>query len=258
MNDLRAYPLQVSSWTILSETSVTKKIDKSCYLYKGTAIPHQLKQFFNIENLPKQARKNITLHYENTGYSSRIIADEFESPRCRLFWPKSFTEVLIKSFPNHHNKVVNNEVMQAIEAAAFSLIKINDSNYSVELPVASTELISLTFDEYQAELDKQVSSSLSESSSERRKRLNVSNKVPKTMTINTIAYKRNPDVIAEALIRADGICEFCGNPAPFKKAKDNTPYLEVHHIIPLSEKGYDSLDNVLALCPNCHRKKHFA
>jgi 5-methylcytosine-specific restriction endonuclease McrA len=39
--------------------------------------------------------------------------------------------------------------------------------------------------------------------------------------------------------------------------KDGAYYLEVHHIIPLSENGEDSVDNAIALCPNCHRQEHY-
>lgn len=34
------------------------------------------------------------------------------------------------------------------------------------------------------------------------------------------------------------------------------PYLESHHIIWLAAGGADSVDNTIALCPNCHRKMH--
>jgi len=71
------------------------------------------------------------------------------------------------------------------------------------------------------------------------------------------SYKRNPDVIAEVLERANGICECCKNPAPFRKAKNKEPYLEVHHIIFLAKGGKDTIANAEALCPNCHRRKHY-
>ena len=47
------------------------------------------------------------------------------------------------------------------------------------------------------------------------------------------------------------------NIVTFKRKKDNTPYLEVHHKIRLSDGGEDTIDNVVALCPNCHRKAHY-
>ena len=43
--------------------------------------------------------------------------------------------------------------------------------------------------------------------------------------------------------------------APFNDKKGR-PFLESHHIRWLSEGGADSIDNVAALCPNCHRKMH--
>lgn len=54
---------------------------------------------------------------------------------------------------------------------------------------------------------------------------------------------------------ADGFCLLCDQKAPFND-KSGKPYLESHHIQWLSEGGNDSIDNVVALCPNCHKKMH--
>ena len=55
--------------------------------------------------------------------------------------------------------------------------------------------------------------------------------------------------------RADGTCQLCNLPAPFKD-RNGEPFLEIHHIVPLEEGGEDVVGNVCALCPNCHRKMH--
>jgi 5-methylcytosine-specific restriction enzyme A len=55
--------------------------------------------------------------------------------------------------------------------------------------------------------------------------------------------------------RADGVCQLCSLPAPFKD-RNGDPFLEIHHIIPIGEGGPDTIENVAALCPNCHRKMH--
>lgn len=68
-------------------------------------------------------------------------------------------------------------------------------------------------------------------------------------------YYRNRYVALYAKRRANGICELCENKAPFLD-KDDQPYLESHHIVWLSEGGSDTIDNTVALCPNCHRKMH--
>jgi len=73
-------------------------------------------------------------------------------------------------------------------------------------------------------------------------------------SIHTV-YERDSKINEKVKQLADGICDLCKNEAPFRDSKGR-PYLECHHIDWLSEKGSDKLDNVAALCPNCHRKMH--
>ena len=56
--------------------------------------------------------------------------------------------------------------------------------------------------------------------------------------------------------RANGLCEGCGIEAPFSTKKG--PYLEVHHMFRLADGGPDHPLNVIALCPTCHRRAHYA
>ena len=74
-------------------------------------------------------------------------------------------------------------------------------------------------------------------------------------TINSSTFIRSADVVKETKRRADGICQYCGQPAPFSDKKGN-PYLEVHHVVWLSRGGEDSTANTVALCPNCHMRMH--
>ena len=68
-------------------------------------------------------------------------------------------------------------------------------------------------------------------------------------------YVRSAEVVRITKKRANGICQLCGQAAPF--SDDNgIPYLEAHHIEWLSRGGPDSTDNTVALCPNCHTKMH--
>jgi 5-methylcytosine-specific restriction protein A len=62
--------------------------------------------------------------------------------------------------------------------------------------------------------------------------------------------------IAEYVKRlAKGACDLCTKPAPFLN-KSSEAYLECHHIVWLAKGGEDSLENTVALCPNCHRQMH--
>ena len=58
-------------------------------------------------------------------------------------------------------------------------------------------------------------------------------------TITTNAFVRSANVVKETRKRANGVCQYCNQPAPFLDKK-GTPYLEVHHIVWLSLGGEDS------------------
>jgi len=68
-------------------------------------------------------------------------------------------------------------------------------------------------------------------------------------------FTRNEYIREYVRLRADGFCELCENKAPFCD-KYGSPFLETHHVEYLSKGGKDSIENVVALCPNCHRRIH--
>jgi hypothetical protein len=108
------------------------------------------------------------------------------------------------------------------------------------------------------DFDEKVHQAQELSSDERRRRIAASKKIPQQVQTTTTTFLRNPYVAAEVLHRAAGICEGCKRPAPFKRASDGTPYLEVHHIKRLADGGEDTVENAIAVCPNCHRFAHYA
>ncbi|MCP4588878.1 HNH endonuclease [Pseudoalteromonas sp.] len=107
------------------------------------------------------------------------------------------------------------------------------------------------------DLKERVEDSEDRESAERLERLKSAPRKPSVLTVKQKVYIRNADVIAEQLFRAKGKCQSCKKTAPFVRASNGTPYLEVHHITPLSQGGDDTLENTIALCPNCHRQQHF-
>lgn len=109
--------------------------------------------------------------------------------------------------------------------------------------------------DFNKDLDEKIIKSINDTDKERLKRLKKSKKKPETINISATRFIRNPDVIAQILSDSKGKCECC-NKTPFYKENDE-PYLEVHHIIPLSQNGEDSCQNTVALCPNCHKRAHF-
>lgn len=111
-------------------------------------------------------------------------------------------------------------------------------------------------DALQTDFDEALRKSLRDSPEKRRRRLANASKVP--VAVWSVVYRRNSDVVAEALYQAQGTCRLCGANAPFSRGSDGTPYLEVHHRKTLAEGGEDTIENAIAVCPNCHRKAHYA
>jgi 5-methylcytosine-specific restriction protein A len=83
---------------------------------------------------------------------------------------------------------------------------------------------------------------------------NSKKEVPKRNVMNS-TYIRDEIIAEYTKRRANGICQLCGKEAPFCD-ENGQPYLESHHIIWLSKGGSDSIENTIALCPNCHKKMH--
>ncbi|UZE16702.1 HNH endonuclease [Pseudomonas sp. B21-054] len=79
---------------------------------------------------------------------------------------------------------------------------------------------------------------------------------PQQVSTTTMPYVRDPKVRAWVAALAKGVCEGCGQNAPFEV--DGLPFLEVHHVKHLALNGSDSITNAVALCPNCHRRCHLA
>lgn len=69
-------------------------------------------------------------------------------------------------------------------------------------------------------------------------------------------FNRDPKVKAWVLREAAGKCECCGSDAPFTTA-EGEPFLEIHHLRRLADGGSDTVENAVALCPNCHREMHY-
>lgn len=135
-----------------------------------------------------------------------------------------------------------------------TLFEIEKKHYEVMMKMLE-EINNL---DVEIELYNAVRQAMKDDKMERKERLESRNSIyPDVYEVATKAFGRNPDVIAEVLIRANGVCEKCGMDAPFKRASDGTPYLEVHHIVRLADGGEDTVKNAMAVCPNCHRELHF-
>lgn len=78
-----------------------------------------------------------------------------------------------------------------------------------------------------------------------------------------LTYPRNRNESLEAKRRSKWQCEFDSNHTTFTSYANKNQYMESHHLVPMSAQDYfyytlDYADNIVCLCPNCHRKIHYA
>lgn len=113
-----------------------------------------------------------------------------------------------------------------------------------------------TREKFDSELAGRIKAARSLSKAERERKMAAEPEFPVRRQVVSTEFHRSELVILTVLDGANGICEKCGEKAPFLRRSNGLPYLEVHHRIPLSKGGKDKVDNAVALCPNCHREAH--
>lgn len=124
-------------------------------------------------------------------------------------------------------------------------LKVKEGQQEVIVPISELN----AKEEFQERKAKRLSDE------ELKKRAKYAPKKPGTRPVSGSGFERNAYVTEYAKRKANGICQLCDQPAPFKDKKGK-PYLETHHIIWLANGGEDTIENTIAICPNCHRKMH--
>lgn len=84
---------------------------------------------------------------------------------------------------------------------------------------------------------------------------------PEKIIGEKVAFKRNQETAKKSIVLANYKCNIDESHSSFI-SKNGMPYMEAHHLVPLSTQDYfeSSLDvdaNIVCLCPNCHRKLHY-
>ncbi|WP_421919547.1 HNH endonuclease [Marinifilum sp.] len=215
---------------------------------------------------------DFSIKYRGHIKKKRIDSDNIDNvPDCLAKTKNSIGCLLptkgIENYINYFRTSNVDFIKEAIKTSQMPQMKNAHSNGAVEYLVVNyseqmnnlnyklTELP--TLNDLMAYEKEEIQKAIKLSKSKRLEKLKKSDPKPKRTLVSQSVFIRNPYVVAEVLERANGICEKCGKHAPFNKDLDNSPFLEVHHVIPLSENGDDTVKNSIGLCPNCHRHAHY-
>ena len=85
---------------------------------------------------------------------------------------------------------------------------------------------------------------------------------PKLISGTTNQFSRNKRVGAHAIQLANYTCHIDSSHRFFISRKTKKNYVEGHHLIPIAyqamfKHSIDTIENIVPLCPSCHRMIHF-
>lgn len=86
--------------------------------------------------------------------------------------------------------------------------------------------------------------------------------VLKSMTSDGQGYVRSPVIAAEAIKKANFLCEIDPDHWTFTSRAKKQKYVEAHHLVPMCQQNkffvtVDVVENIVSLCATCHRLLHF-
>ncbi|MED1792863.1 HNH endonuclease signature motif containing protein [Brevibacillus nitrificans] len=180
------------------------------------------------------------------------------------------------------NKTLNESITNGVEVHLFEVFKVKEYTYRGQVQLAD-----LPYQEFQPDDDGQTRKvwifpvaligdgrgfqpsedtirSVQESKERKARKMSLEDLKRRATNARKTSSRRSGLVtthdrdayVAEyAKRRANGICQLCEELAPFHN-KQGEPYLETHHVEWLARGGEDSIENTVALCPNCHKKMH--
>lgn len=206
----------------------------------------------DTKGLYRDVWKNGVLHYTGTGkVGDQVLTGRKGHPNGTLYHSDT-NGVEVHLF----------EVMEKAVYTYRGVVKLADKPYLAKQPDENGRMRNVwvfpvkpveMFKTEMANPQQKEVRELSERELIRRSEMIREKKAPQKT--ETVVYYRDP-YLRELVKRiAEGKCQFCGKQAPFVD-NNGIPYLEEHHVKKLADGGPDTINNIVAICPNCHRKMH--
>lgn len=215
------------SWNILSGLVAIKSCDISVFKYNGSAIPNETKWFWELDSITSGRRKAITLYYLDLPYAAYIELDRYN--RARIFWNKELSKLI-------------NET-RGSEDKDFPLLRFEKKapdQYKISFLYASQK----TYKLQSMEADDQNSSVYE----------------GEAYYSHITKYERSAKNRAIAISLHGVICMACGFDFEKTYGAAGQNYIEVHHIVPLSQQKQrhriNPYTDLICVCSNCHSMIH--
>lgn len=158
----------------------------------------------------------------------------------RVFNLKGFTEF--------------NKSRKYFYSAAFSCFRAYITNKYAELEYTMDDKLNLELQKKSSTVQYQHSPAIGNQPKKKAKKIGKG---------KSAVYPRNIAESLAAKINSNWTCELDKEHVTFNSPIDGNNFVEAHHLIPMAAQdnynySLDFSDNIVTLCPNCHRKIHHA
>jgi 5-methylcytosine-specific restriction protein A len=188
-----------------------------------------------VDDFKKGQHRSVVLVFDGNRYQAKLEKTNSTANQARLMWNLDLSRAFNNKYPN---------VLKTGLYPELKIMKINDSEYHLEFNNKLTlhEVI-------ERDLQTEDNNTVISGGVEGEKKLVIGTR-----------YERNSKNREDA-IEIHGLkCAVCGFDFGEAYGDAGKDYIEVHHLVPLSEKGAPQKVNpetdLVCVCSNCHRMIH--
>lgn len=268
----------------IQEKILNKSTEYNCEYYnnRGLCELEQKKYDEAIKNFDEAIKlnPNYDLAYTNRGYikaeqkkHDEAILDYNEAirldPNCAITHNNRglsyYMLNLLKKSNNDFNKAIELDPNCALAYMNRGILKANYEKYNDALidhdKAIQLDLNCFTF--YQSEEEKKNLDKfcrIIEKISSNNKNIPKKRKAKKEIITENV-WPRDPFLAKQSISQANYKCEYDNSHTSFESEVTEEQYMEAHHLIPMSQQKnfeytLDTLNNIISLCPNCHKMAH--
>lgn len=228
------------SWEIISENVIIKNTDKSVFKEQGTGVPKEIREFFKVQNIKQKEKLFIKILHNSKEYEAYIVMESNDLARTRMYWYKDLSKVLNRYLPNYESYFIN----KSSDNKSVPIMRLErKSDFTYKLDVI-----------FEEQIEKDISNEIEDMNYKTlHKEGNIKYQLSKK-------YERSPKNRLEAIKIHGTKCLICGFDFKEVYGDRGEGFIEIHHIIPLSELNEETEINpkndLIPVCSNCHRMIH--
>lgn len=233
--------IQSHSWTVETNDSAYKVLDKSAFMHGGTGIPVKIRSFFLDHAMEHREKHKISLLYDGKLCSAHLEQTITDTARTQLLWSADLSSILKATFPHHFQLYSNNQkpeseiIIRFKRVSGYEQYQVSFAG-EVTVDAATSDVEADKLEEY----GPQKEGAKKEYYGKR--------------------YERSPINRKKAIQIHGVICNVCGFNYEAIYGARGADYIDVHHVRPIStfaeEQHVDPQADLITLCANCHRMIH--